>query len=248
MITFEAIRTLALYLVAFSSSVIVAYLYQNSRDKGELRTWITDTLVRCVVVLPVAVLIGCRSYTVGWDTLSMVNSYISNTYSLEYLLVTAHDPLSMVAFKFLSWLFAGNPTGVFFVISFLTLYILASAVVKWGGRVVSLFLIDGVLFIFRSNWYGSNKADACRINSFIRHCMPDERQSKSIFYYRDHCGSFSFHCIPGLCVLFYSHTGERSPCNYCHLYRCMCCWNAVFGATILFDGARIWQRGLFWLL
>ena len=202
MITFEAIRTLALYLVAFSSSVIVAYLYQNSRNKGELRTWITDTLVRCVVVLPVAVLIGCRSYTVGWDTLSMVNSYISNTYSLEYLLVTAHDPLSMVAFKFLSWLFAGNPTGVFFVISFLTLYILASAVVKWGeGLSLSFSLMVYYLFFALIGMDQTKQMLAVSIVLYATACLMKGR-AKAFFIIVTIAGLFHFTAFLGYAFYF----------------------------------------------
>lgn len=127
--------TLLLYLCVFIFSVLLAGLYQNSKDKGELENKFVRMVFRTVVVLSPAVLIGLRGLNVGYDTEAMTYLLFSGPFSLDYLLENQHDPLSILFAHVANSVFVGNESAYLFSVSFITLFIMFAAIEKWSDLI-----------------------------------------------------------------------------------------------------------------
>ena len=98
---------------------MLAGLYQNSKDKGELENKFVRMVFRTVVVLSPAVLIGLRGLNVGYDTEAMTYLLFSGPFSLHYLLENQHDPLSILFAHVANSVFVGNESAYLFSVSFI---------------------------------------------------------------------------------------------------------------------------------
>ena len=114
---------------------MLAGLYQNSKDKGELENKFVRMVFRTVVVLSPAVLIGLRGLNVGYDTEAMTYLLFSGPFSLDYLLENQHDPLSILFAHVANSVFVGNESAYLFSVSFITLFIMFAAIEKWSDLI-----------------------------------------------------------------------------------------------------------------
>ena len=134
---------------------MLAGLYQNSKDKGELENKFVRMVFRTVVVLSPAVLIGLRGLNVGYDTEAMTYLLFSGPFSLDYLLENQHDPLSILFAHVANSVFVGNESAYLFSVSFITLFIMFAAIEKWSDLISIPFALMVLLFVFCFNRHGS---------------------------------------------------------------------------------------------
>ena len=209
--TAEAFVTLTFYLAVFLISVALANLYQNSCRKGEVRGGFAEFLLRSAVVMPVALLIGLRGFDVGWDTFSMVHSYISDNYTLAYLLSSSHDPFSLIACKLLYVLLAGNATAVLFAFSFATLYILELAIIKWSDGVsLPLALFVYYLYFACTGMDQVKQMLALSILAYAAACLVNG-QRRSFFLLTIVAGLFHFTAFFGFAFYLFYLKDSKHP-------------------------------------
>lgn len=209
--TASALGTLTLYLSVFLLSIAFACLYQNTIDKGELRSSFAHTAMRCVVILPVAMLIGFRGFDVGWDTAPMLDSYFSDDKSLSELLARSRDPLSMVTFRFLFYACFGNATACLFVFSFATLYIMQAAILKWGDGVKLPFALFVYYLYFAC--IGMNQVRQMLAVSLVAYALVClvKGEKRSFFIITIVAGLFHFTAFLGLAFYLFFVRDDRHP-------------------------------------
>lgn len=209
--TLESFTTLTSYLIVFLLSVVFAGLYQNSRKRGEVRGGFAEFVFRAAVILPVALLIGLRGLDVGWDTSSMVYSYISDNYTLSYLISSSHDPFSLIACKLLYALSAGNVTVALFVFSFATLYILELAIIKWDdGMPLPLALLVYYLYFACTGMDQMKQMLALSILAYAVACLVDGQRGR-FFLLTIVAGLFHFSAFFGFAFYLFYLKDDKHP-------------------------------------
>lgn len=203
--------TLLLYLCVFIFSVLLAGLYQHSKDKGELKNKFVRMIFRMVVVLPPAILIGLRGLNVGYDTEAMTYLLFSGPFSLDYLLENQHDPLSILFAHVANIVFIGNESAYLFSISFITLFIMFAAIEKWSDLISIPFAL--MVYYLYFALIGMDQFKQVFSMSILFYAIAKLRSHNDVqfFVLTTIAGFFHSTSFSGYVLYFFRFKGKKKP-------------------------------------
>ena len=155
LVTLSDLQTILLYLVVICCSCFIAVWYEKVLLPNKELNPIIRIFVRMGIVLFPALLFGCRSDIVGWDTEENVAVFQGAENATFETILANRNAGFLAILSFLNLITEGNYNLAFFCIHLITLYLVIAGLERFSDKV--LISIGWVVYLTYFGFYGMDQ-------------------------------------------------------------------------------------------